>query len=184
MDLYSWMKFLHVAAAIAWLGGGITLFATALMAMRKGDTAMADAVVGQVAFLGTRWFIPASLATLVFGLLMAVMGNLWSEAWIVLGLAGFAATFLTGLLVLKPLSERIDALNREGRAAEAQALGRRILQVSKFDYTMLGVVVADMVFRPGWGDTLTLGLFAVVIVGAAVLFLRPGQRAAPTPTAA
>jgi hypothetical protein len=37
--------------------------------------------------------------------------------WIVLGLVGFAATFVTGLFMIKPASERIGAaMAREGVA--------------------------------------------------------------------
>ena len=39
----------------------------------------------------------------------------FDQLWVLLGLAGFAATFLTGLLVIKPHSERIAAdLDRDG----------------------------------------------------------------------
>ena len=176
LDLYTIFKFLHVVSAIAWVGGGITMFALALMALARKDDEMASHVVAHVAFMGTRWFIPASLLTVLFGVVIAFLGGLWGDAWIILGLAGFASTFLTGLLALKPLSENIDMLHKAGDHEGAKALEARILQVSKFDYAVMFVVIADMVFKPGWGDLVLLGLMAVIVAGAAALFLGNGFR--------
>ncbi|MDC9824161.1 DUF2269 family protein [Devosia sp. ZB163] len=178
MDLYTVFKFLHVVTAIAWVGGGITMFALALMALARGDEDMASQAVKHVAFLGTRWFVPASILTLVFGLIMTFLGGLWGEAWIILGLAGFASTFFTGLLGLKPLSEQIEMLHIAGAHDEARPLEARIMQLSKFDYTVMAVVIADMVFRPAWNDLITLSLMAIVVAGGAVLFLGSGFRRA------
>lgn len=176
MDLYSIFKFLHVVAAVAWVGGGITMFALALMALRRRDEEMASQVVSHVAFLGTRWFVPASVLTVLFGVVMTVLGGLWGEAWIILGLAGFAATFCTGLFAMKPLSENIDLLHKAGDYEGAKLLEGRILQVGKFDCSLMFVVVADMVFKPGWNDLVLLSLLVVVVAGAAVLFLGNGFR--------
>lgn len=174
MDFYLIFKFLHVVSAVAWVGGGLTMFALALMALARNDRDMASHVVSQVAFMGTRWFIPASLLTVLFGVIMVFLGGLWAEAWISIGLIGFASTFLTGILGLKPLSEKIDALHKADPDADTGALEARILQVSKFDYAVLFVVIADMVFKPAWTDFALLGLMAVIVAGAAVLFLGNG----------
>lgn len=176
MDLYAIFKFLHVVAAIAWVGGGVTMFALALMALKRQDEEMASHVVAHVAFMGTRWFIPASLLTVLFGVVMAFLGGLWGEAWIIVGLAGFASTFFTGLLGLKPLSEAIDTLHKAGDYEGAKAFEARILQISKFDYAVMFVVIADMVFKPGWSDLVPLSLMAVIVAGAAALFLGNGSR--------
>jgi uncharacterized membrane protein len=176
MDLYSIFKFLHIVAALAWVGGGITMFSLALMALAKGDEDMASQVVKHVAFLGTRWFVPASLLTVIFGVVMTALGGLWGEAWIILGLAGFASTFCLGFFGLKPLSEKIEMLHVAGMQDEALPLQARILQLSKFDYVVLAVVIADMVFKPGWSDLIVLGLMAIAVAAGAVLFLGKGLR--------
>lgn len=173
MDLFTIFKYLHIVSAMAWVGGGVTMFALALMALRRNDEVMASHAVEHVAFLGTRWFVPASLLTVVFGVILAFLGNLWGNAWIVLGLVGFAATFCTGLFGLKPLSEKIAELRAAGREAEAKPLEARIIQISKFDYVMLFTVIFDMVFKPEWGDLLPIGVMALALVAGAALFLRP-----------
>jgi uncharacterized membrane protein len=171
MDLYSIFKFLHVLSAIAWVGGGLTLLALALFAEAQKDEATVMQVSAHSAFLATRWFIPTSLATLVFGIIATALIGLWGEAWVILGLLGFAATFLTGMLGIKPLSEKIARASAEGRMDDARAEGKKIMTISKFDYVLLIVVIADMVMKPSWGDWLTLLVFALVLIGGAVLFL-------------
>ena len=185
MDFYSLFKFLHVMSAIAWLGGGLTFFALSLMYEMRKDFPSLNSAVNHVAFLGPRWFVPTSLLTLVFGVITTLLGNLWGEAWVVLGLVGFAGTFSTGLFAMKPLSEAIAAHNAAGRPDLAAPLGARIMQISKFDYVLMALVIAVMVLKPTWGDVLVLAIMATVLVLAAVVFLGTGFK--PTdeqPTAA
>jgi hypothetical protein len=51
-----------------------------------------------------------------------------------------------------------------------------MLTITKFDAVLLFTVVADMVLKPSASDWPVLVVFAVVIVGAALLFLRPAMR--------
>lgn len=74
-------------------------------------------------------------------------------------------------------------LMAEGKLAEAALVGRQLMQVAKFDYVMLFVVVADMVFKPYWTDFVALGVFAVVLGAAAYFFLGSGLRTAPVQAA-
>lgn len=178
MDVYSLFKFLHVLSAIAWLGGGLTLFALALMYEARKDIDALNSAVNHVAFLGPRWFVPASLLTLVFGVITTLLGNLWGDAWVVLGLVGFAGTFSTGLFAIKPLSEAIAAHNAAGRPDLAAPLGARIMQISKFDYTIMALVIALMVLKPSWSDVLVFAIMATVLVLAAVVFLGTGFKPA------
>lgn len=176
LDLYTIFKFLHVAAAIAWIGGGVTLFAMGMFAASRNDDAEMMRILGSVGFMANRWFVPSSLATLLFGIVMATLGGLWGEAWVVLGLVGFAGTFCTGHFVLRIKAMEAGALMGEGRVAEAAAAGRKLMQVAKFDYTMLFVVVAIMVFKPSWTEFVTLGVLAAVLLAAGWFFLAGGLR--------
>ncbi|HWA20227.1 MAG TPA: DUF2269 family protein [Devosia sp.] len=182
--LYTLFKFLHIAGAMAWIGGGVTLFALSMFAMGRKDEAGMLEVLKHVGVLATRWFVPASLITLVCGLVMAFVGNLWSEAWVVLGLVGFAATFVTGHFGLRPFAEKIFRRASSGDISGAVAEGRGMLQVSKFDYTMLFLIVADMVLKPQWNDFTVLAGFSTVLVAAVITFLGPLLWAERTPSAA
>lgn len=182
MDYYLVFKFLHVLSAIVWLGGGFCLALLGIVAASKKDDAELLRVVNSVVFLGNRLFMPASLLTVVFGVIAAYLANTFDQLWVLLGLAGFAAAFLTGTFILKPTSDRIAAKVAEGKQAEAVALGHRVLQTAKFDYTVMTVVIADMVLKPGYGDTWVLVGMAVLVIAGAVLFL--GRLVRPSAVAA
>jgi len=108
---------------------------------------------------------------------MAYLGELFSELWI--GIGGFAATFLTGVAVIKPRAGRlVAAIKRGGSSFDVFGPGREILRIAKFDYVMLFTVASNMVLKPGPADTAVLALMAAVVLGAAVLFLGPLFRSA------
>jgi uncharacterized membrane protein len=171
MDLYSIFKLLHVITAIAWVGGGMTLLASAIFNVRDSGPAAAIRSSQLIGSLAMRWFLPASGLTLIFGLVATFLGNLWSEAWVTIGLAGFAATFLTGHFILRVKALRMGELMKDGREDEAVAEGLALLRVSKFDYTIILIVVADMVLKPVWNDLVTLGIMAAIVAVVAYFFL-------------
>ena len=171
MDLYSILKFLHVTSAIIWVGGGFVLVLLGVFAASRNDQAEMVAVVKNVAFLSTRVFVPTSLATLVFGVLTAFVGGFYGMLWIWIGIAGFVATFLTGLLILGPTAEKMVSADKAGNAADAGTISGGLLKMAKFDYVVLAVVVADMVIKPGFGDWLLLVIMISALVAGAYFFL-------------
>jgi len=136
MDLYAVFKFLHILTAVAWVGGGVTLLVGSVLAQRAEGDAALFRFLDLMNLLGKTWFVPASFLTVVFGAIAATFGGMWGEFWVLLGLAGFASTFFTGLLILEPTGRRLGGLIAEGREAEALAQGRRLMQVGRFDYTV------------------------------------------------
>lgn len=165
MDVYLVFKLLHVLSAVVWVGGGLCLMVLGLFANSRDDDAEMLHVVESVAFMGNRWFMPASLLTVIFGAIATFLGPGFGELWILLGLAGFASAFVTGTFVFKPQSEKLVALIADGRQAEAVSIGRRLLNVAKFDYTVMFLVITDMVLKPGLHDIPVLAVMAVVLAG-------------------
>ncbi len=183
MDIYSLFKLLHVVCAIAWVGGGLTLLAySALITRTRGDLETLR-TLDAMNTLGKAWFMPASLLTLVFGVIAAVLGGMWMDSWVLFGLAGFAATFFTGFFVLEPTGRAVAQLIEADRVPEALSKGLYLLRVSKFDYTVMMVVVADMVLKPTWADLPLIAVFAAIIAAGAWLFLYGGKLPARTQTA-
>lgn len=181
MDWYSLIKFVHIAFAIIWLGGGFGLVILGVRASAAADPTGVLSVVKDVVFLANRVFIPSSLVVLACGMAMAILGQSFTTLWIMVGLAGFAATFATGLFLLKPLAEQIMKGVADGAPpAATTARCARLLQIAKFDYVMLFVVVADMALKPAPGDVGLLSVMALVVVAGAVLFLAPRAREAAT----
>jgi len=179
VDWYSIFKFLHVASAVCWVGGGVILMYQGLLAGRAKDTDAQMVVIKQTAGLAMTWFIPASLSTVVFGVITATLGSMWGQAWVILGLLGFVATLCTGNFVIRPAADEIARNETAGKRDLAVAYGQKLLQVAKFDYVMLFTVIADMVLKPAWSDVLLLVVMAVVLAAGAALFLLPALNAKP-----
>jgi uncharacterized membrane protein len=153
MEPYDWLLLGHILAAIAWVGGAISMQVVGARLV-KAETAEAVAAYARAAeWLAPRLFMPASLAVLGFGIVMVSVNEAWSirQLWIILGLAGIAISGIGGAMFFGPQSRRIaDAVRTEGaESARAQALIRRIFVVGRFDVLLLLLIVADMVLKPG-----------------------------------
>ena len=148
---YSAFKSVHVLAAIVWIGGGAFLTIVALAAERKNDPAELAAVARQAAFVGEKVFAPAGIVVVAMGVAMMVNTNWgWGKFWVIVGLVGYAITFVTGVGVLSPLTKKANALIDEKGVThpETTALIKRILLIARVDVAMLFLVVIDMVVKP------------------------------------
>jgi uncharacterized membrane protein len=144
-------KMVHVVAAVVWVGGGATLVILALLTERENDPRALAALGHKVEFIATRVFIPSSLIVLLFGILMMIKGDLdWGQFWVVAGLIGFAATFLTGIGYLSPQTKKFNALAEEKgvEAPETQAALQKLLLAARLDIALLLLIVADMAAKP------------------------------------
>lgn len=177
MDWYALAKFFHIVAAIVWLGGGLAVTLLAIRADRANDDADLIKAILNVVYLTPRMIVPASILTLVFGLIMIWLGQSFSDLWIILGLVGFGASLVVGMGFLRPMSERVaETVAREGVGPAAVGQGRHLLQHVKFDMVLLYTIVADMVLKPTSDDVGVLAAMAVVLVVAGALFLVGGSR--------
>lgn len=148
---YAIFRVVHVGVAVFWVGGGLLLTILGLRAERSNDPREMATLARQAAFAGERLFAPAGLIVLLMGIAMMLNTNWgWGKFWIVAGLVGYAATFVTGIAVLSPLAKKIDACMTEygPEAPETQAAIQRILIVARIDIGVLLLVVADMVTKP------------------------------------
>ena len=164
MSYYEVLLLLHIGAATIWLGAGFFLQMLILRAERSDDRELTRGIASNSGWFAQRIFIPASLAVLVLGILLTIEGP-WSfgDLWVVLGLAGYAVSFLVGILVIEPHGKRIHAAMAAGEQARAAGLIRRINAVSRLELVVLYLVVGAMVLKPTGDDTGTL------IIGAALL---------------
>jgi uncharacterized membrane protein len=165
--LYDVFLFIHITAAVIWVGSGFLLNLLAFRAERADDTAGLMKVLHDMGALGNALFVPASLIALVFGVLMVIEGPwAFSDLWISLGLAGFATTFAIGFFVLKPRGERIGAIIQRdgGLSPEAVARGRQLAIIGRIDAVILFLVVAVMALKPTPDDIGILGALAAVLV--------------------
>jgi hypothetical protein len=147
-----------------------------------GSDAEIVGVVRQVAWAAERIFVPASIATLILGLIVAWVGGLWSNLWVILGLIGVAITIGFGIGVLTPRIKKVEArFASGGAAADAVAGAREVLTLARFDIVLLFTVVADMVLKPSYADWPVLAVMAIVLIAAAAIFLMPVVRRSAVP---
>jgi hypothetical protein len=105
----------------------------------------------QAAFVGERLFAPSGLIVLLMGIALVINGHLgWAHFWVIAGLVGYAATFVTGVAVLSPLAKKVDELIRTKGPADAETIAtiNRILLVARVDVTVLLLVIVDMTVKP------------------------------------
>ena len=149
---YNTLKFVHVLAAITWLGGNIYAQVLATKVMAEGDPVHLGTIARDLGDLGNRLLLPAAVSVLVFGVwLVAVSAWNFTDPWILIGLTGVAITIVTGAFFIGPEAGRLGALAAERDPAdpEIQRRIRRVVAISRIDLVVLVLVVADMVFKPG-----------------------------------
>lgn len=178
MDFPLLLKFVHISAAILWIGGGFTLLLTGMLRQGRASADELLALIRIVAFLGPRLFMPVSLITLASGVALLFLAGWGWQAFTVLGLAGVAFTALFGALILGPSADRAVKLAGDRGASAALPELRRIFRLAKLDYAVQFAVVFLMVVKPGWGEVAVLAGLGAVLVLAALATLRPlGQPA-------
>jgi uncharacterized membrane protein len=161
----------HIVGAIVWLGAGMLMSVQAFRAERAADDDALARIADDASQLSTVLFVPASLATLLFGIALVLDGP-WgvTHLWVALGLAGYLATFLAGVLVMKPGSEKIAALiERDGGVSpDARVAIRKLLVKGRVDTVVLYLVVAVMALKPTGDDVALLAGMALVALGGVV----------------
>jgi uncharacterized membrane protein len=152
VDAYTGLKFVHVLAAIIWVGGAVSanILGTRISRTNDGDRL---AVFGRdTEWLGTHVYLPASLTVLVFGILTALKGHYsFSQAWLIIGIVGIVLTSITGSAFLGPELKRIAALIETNGTNDPGVIARtkRLIVVGRIDLVVLLIVVFAMVTKPG-----------------------------------
>lgn len=170
----------HSVSAAAWAGGAFAIAIIAISAQRTATPVPFAALAPINAWIGPHVFIPAAVLALASGLLLVIDGP-WSfdQLWVVLGLIGFAVTFLPGVVFLSPEGGRIrEAIAREGPGSpEVARRIRRVLLVSRAVTLLLLFILADMTLKPtaddGWMLAIGGALFAALLAGIVVLGRKP-----------
>lgn len=151
MSLYDFLLFLHTFAVIVWLGGGIML-QILLGRARKAGPSDLQSFNSAAEWTSQRVFMPASFAVLGFGIWLVVESP-WnfSDAWIGIGIIGYALSALNGMINLGPTARKMKELIAERGPADpaVQGLGKRMSIAGRLDLLVLIAVVFDMVVKPG-----------------------------------
>lgn len=178
MDTYALLKLVHIAAAIAWVGGASIITILLILLMRRDDE---DALrfLSHTTLLGNHVFVPLALTTILTGLTLAWLGGWGLAAWTVLATATVAVTFTLGAAVLGPTAERCLALWRAGDTPAAVDLARRAIRLTQFDIAAQWAIISLMVLKPGWTDPLLVVPASLVALGVVAAFLPAPKAAQP-----
>jgi uncharacterized membrane protein len=147
--LYDWLMFLHVLAAMTWVGGLVILTALSGHVLRSGDRDAIARFSGSLRRVGPRVLAPSTIAVVSLGIGLVLDSN-WNfgQRWIVLALALFAAAFLFGAVFQSRAAIQIQRAADAGDDADAARLLRRWAWGMRLILLLLVVITWDMVVKP------------------------------------
>lgn len=145
--MYELLLAIHLLAAVTWVGGTIAL--TVLAERFSADERLT--VAPHFAWYGERVITGAAVVLLLagFGLVRELQSVEIGDLWILLALAGYAASFVIGAGVLGPAGKRIGEAAAAGDLAGVERAYARILSFSRVDTLIVVLVVIDMAVKPG-----------------------------------
>jgi uncharacterized membrane protein len=152
LDRYELLKFVHVGAAVVWVGGAVMIQFFAIRAIARNEPLGLVQFTRDVDWVGNRVLLPSALTVVVLGFLLIWDGP-WelSMTWVWLSLLIYAVSFVLGLFVLQPMARGIgNQIEVDGPEAPAvQAQIGRLFWISRIDLVLLFAIVFLMVAKPG-----------------------------------
>jgi uncharacterized membrane protein len=148
---YELWLFLHLTAAMVWIGGGVAVQVFGVLTKRAADPAKTAFFADNVYFAVMWVFLPAAVIVLIAGVGLTETGNWdWGEPFITLGLVLWAVVALVAFGFLGRAMQRTGAqLAAEG---PSPALGLRLRNLVWLSRALLGVlilIVFLMTVKPG-----------------------------------
>jgi uncharacterized membrane protein len=148
---YDWLLFLHVLAAMVWVGGGLMLTVSAARVLRDPDPAAVGRFTASLRVVGPLVLAPATIAVLGLGIGLVVDTDAWDfgQPWVQLGLALFAAAFLIGAAWQSRTALASTRAAARNDNTEARRQLRRWLWGYGLIVGLLVVAAWDMTTKPG-----------------------------------
>jgi uncharacterized membrane protein len=148
--LYDWLLFLHIVAAMVWVGGLAALNVLVAIVLRGGGTDEVARFVSALRVVGPATLAPAMLGVLAFGIWLVLDSDAWSfgQTWVWLALVLFGVAFVFGAAFQSRSALAAQHAVEAGDGAEAARQLRRWAWGMRVILVVLLVVVWDMVFKP------------------------------------
>ncbi|HEY1315944.1 MAG TPA: DUF2269 family protein [Gaiella sp.] len=148
--LYDWLLFLHIVAAMVWVGGLVALNVLVAIVLRGGGTDEVARFVSALRVVGPATLAPAMLGVLAFGIWLVLDSDTWSfgQTWVWLALVLFGVAFLVGAVFQSRSALAAQHAVESGDGAEAARQLRRWAWGMRVILVVLLAVVWDMVFKP------------------------------------
>jgi uncharacterized membrane protein len=151
MTWYEFWLFLHVLAAMVWLGSAVAIQVFGILTKRAADPAKSAFFAQNVSLLVNRVLFPAALLVLVAGIGLVENGNWdWSEPFVLWGLILWIAiaTVAFGFLG-RAIGAAGARLSSEGPSPELALRMRNLTWLSRVLLLGLVVIVFLMTVKPG-----------------------------------
>lgn len=149
--MYQLIVYIHILAAIAWVGGAFFLQLLAIRTARSSDPSDLPRLGKQIEWFGLRYFVPVSITVFVAGLILVASRWSFSQPWISISMLLWLVSVVIGAAYIGPRTGRIAKLfETEGPTSQAaRAMQAQVFLVSRIDIVLFLVIVALMVFKPG-----------------------------------
>ncbi len=177
MTLFEWLKWIHVLAAIVWLGGAL-ITQLYVLRLKNAEPAHRLGFARDLVFAGQRIYAPAAAVALTAGVWMVLdrPAYAFEQTWIVIGIAGLliAAGIATGYIV--PQTKKAIGFMESGQGPQAGAVIKKVGISARLGTLVLLVVLWDMIFKPGFHamDSVLLPTLLIVHVLAIMTWLGGG----------
>jgi uncharacterized membrane protein len=151
MTWYEFWLFLHVLAAMVWLGSAVAIQVFGILTKRAADPAKSAFFAQNVSLLVNRVLFPAALLVLVAGIGLVENGNWdWSEPFVLWGLILWIAiaTVAFGFLG-RAIGAAGARLSSEGPSPALALRMRNLTWLSRVLLLGLVVIVFLMTVKPG-----------------------------------
>lgn len=149
--LYTFYKFLHLAAVIIWLGGFCTLSLLNLRLTREQNPATLRSLLNHAAFYGRAVIGPAMAFTLVAGILTAInAGYNFGSTWISWGFVAILGSVLLGIFPIRMVTTKLNQLvtSTSPDPAPIHAVQTRLALLNLLNLLLLLSAVGAMIFKP------------------------------------
>jgi uncharacterized membrane protein len=147
---YTLVKYVHVLAAMVWVGGVFYSQVLAARAGRSDDPGELPRTARAIGALGLKLFLPTAIILFVAGFTLVLMRWQFSQLWVSLGMATWLILVLLGALYLGPNGAKVGKLfATEGPTSVAAREGlSKIFLVTRLQLVLLAFVVFLMVAKP------------------------------------
>lgn len=150
-NIYRLIVYIHVLAAIAWVGGAFAINLLGTRVARSSDPDELPKLGRQIEWFGLRYFLPISIITFIAGFILVTQRWSFSELWISLAMLLWLVSALLGALYIGPRSKKVaEMFETLGHtSSEARSASARLFMVARLDLLIFLVIVGLMVWKPG-----------------------------------